>query len=273
VILRFLGTEALGYYGLGVMVMGMLLYLPDALGYVLYPRLLSDYHAAGGDPVVIRDPVERSMRAISLALPALCAIAYIAADDAVIWLLPRFLPGVPIVRVLCFAAAAMGLGGLSAIVLMTVRRPRMMVGVTVASVLLGLTLMLVAIHMRLGIMGVAWATLISYGIHSAGLLWFALGNLHERPGRRVVFVLQLFAPLAAAIPLAWACNRFMILTPDHGVVSVVRLVLAILTFGAVYALLMLPIGRGLGVRDLVSELRLPGFGFLRRIVRAPDETP
>ena len=273
VILRFLGTEALGYYGLGVMVMGMLLYLPDALGYVLYPRLLSDYHAAGGDPVVIRDPVERSMRAISLALPALCAIAYIAADDAVIWLLPRFLPGVPIVRVLCFAAAAMGLGGLSAIVLMTVRRPRMMVGVTVASVLLGLTLMLVAIHMRLGIMGVAWATLISYGIHSAGLLWFALGNLHERPGRRVVFVLQLFAPLAVAIPLAWACNRFMILTPDHGVVSVVRLVLAILTFGAVYALLMLPIGRGLGVRDLVSELRLPGFGFLRRIVRAPDETP
>ena len=272
VILRFLGTEALGYYGLGVMVMGMLLYLPDALGYVLYPRLLRDYHAADGNPEVIRDPVERSMRAISLVLPALCAIAYIGADDAVIWLLPKFLSGVPTVRVLCFAAAAMGLGGLSAIVLMTVQRPRVMVGVTVVSVVLGLTLMIGAIHLRLGIMGVAWATLVSYGIHSAALLWFALGNLHERPGRRVAFVLRLFAPLAVAIPLAWACNRYMILTPDHGLVSLLRLVMAIVAFGATYVLLMLPIGRGLGVREMVSELRLPGFGFLRRLGRAPDGT-
>jgi O-antigen/teichoic acid export membrane protein len=271
VILRFLGTEALGYYGLGVTVMGMLLYLPDALGYVLYPRLLSDYHAAGGNPEVIRDPVERSMRAISLALPALCGIAFIAADDVVIWLLPRFLSGVPTVRVLCFAAAAMGLGGLSAIVLMTVRRPRVMVGVSIVSVLLGLTMMIGAVRAQLGIMGVAWATLLSYGIHSASLLWFALGNLHERPGRRVAFVLRLFMPLAVAIPLAWACNKYMILTPDHGVVSAVRLVLAVLSFGAAYALLMVPIARGLGVRELVSELRPPGLGFLRRIARGPDE--
>lgn len=264
VILRFLGTEALGYYGLGVMVMGMLLYLPDALGYVLYPRLLRDFHAAGGDPEAIRDPVERSMRAISLALPALCALAYIAADDVVIWMLPRFLPGVPTVRVLCFAAAGLGLGGLSALVLMTVRRPRMVVGVSVTSVVLGLGLMIGAIHMRLGMIGVAWATLTSYALHSAGLLWFALANLHERPMRRIGFALRLFAPLAVAIPLAWACNRFMILPPNHGAVSAVRLVLTVLTFAAVYGLLMLPFARGLGVRELVSELRLPGFGMLRR---------
>jgi len=273
VILRFLGTEALGFYGLGVMAMGLLLYLPDALSYVLYPRLLRDIHAAGGDPEAIRDPVERSMRAISLVLPALCAVAFIAADDAVIWVLPRFLPGVPTVRVLCFAAAAMGLGSLSAIVLMTVRRPRVMVVVSVAAVAIGLALMLGAIHMRLGIAGVAWATLVSYGLHSAGLLWFALGNLHERPGRRIGFMLRLFAPLTLAIPLAWACNRFMILAPDHGVVSAVRLVLAVLTFMVVYALLMLPFTRGLGVRELVRELRLPGLGMLRRGGPTPDRMP
>lgn len=259
VILRFLGTEALGYYGLGVMAMGMLLYLPDALGYVLYPRLLRDIHAAGGNPEAIRDPVERSMRAISLALPVLCGIAFIAADDLVIWLLPKFLTGVPTVRVLCFAAAAMGLGGLSAIVLMTVQRPRIMLGVSVSSVVLGLVLMISAIQARLGIMGVAWATLLSYGLHSAGLLWFGLGTLHERPGRRVSFVLRLFAPLAVAIPLAWASNRFMVLTPDHGPVSAARLVLTVVTFAAVYAAAMLPLARGLGVRELVSELRLPAW--------------
>jgi O-antigen/teichoic acid export membrane protein len=271
VILRFLGTEALGYYGLGVMVMGMLLYLPDSLGYVLYPRLLRDYTAAEGDPEAIRAPVERSMRAISLALPALCALAFIAADDVVIWLLPRFLSGVPTVRVLCFAAAAMGLGSLSAIVLMTVRRPRVMVGVSVVAVALGLGLMITAIHLRLGITGVAWATLVSYGLHSASLLWFALGNLHERPGRRVAFVLRLFTPLTIAIPLAWACNRFMILTPDHGMVSAARLVMAVAVFGAVYALLMLPLSRGLGIRELVSELRLPGLGLLRRNGTGADD--
>lgn len=264
VILRFLGTEALGYYGLGVMVMGMLLYLPDALSYVLYPRLLRDIHAAGGDPEVIRGPVERSMRAVSLALPALCAVAFIAADDVVIWLLPRFLAGVPTVRVLCFAAAAMGLGSLSAIVLMTVRRPGVMVGVSIASVAVGLVLMIGAIQARLGIAGVAWATLASYALHSAALLWFALASLHERRARRIGFVVRLFTPLLIAIPAAWACNRYMILTPDHGPVSAVRLVLAVLAFGAAYALLVLPLTRGLGLRELVSELRLPGFGLLRR---------
>ena len=39
VILKLIGTEALGYYSLGVMAIALMLYLPDSVSYVLYPRL------------------------------------------------------------------------------------------------------------------------------------------------------------------------------------------------------------------------------------------
>src|SRR5205085_733115 len=136
-----------------------LMYLPDSLAYVLYPRILARYHEAGRDPEAVRDMVERALRLVSLMLPLFCALAYLVADDSVMWVLPRYRDGVPALRILCFGAAALGLGSLSSVILMTLGRQRVLVPVSLGTTLVGAALMLAAVRFGFGIRGVAWATL------------------------------------------------------------------------------------------------------------------
>src|SRR5262245_56528724 len=80
VILKFAGTRELGYYSLGVMAIALMLYLPDSVTYVLYPRLLSSYRESNNDPESIREPFERTLLVVSLLIPMLCGLAFMAAD-------------------------------------------------------------------------------------------------------------------------------------------------------------------------------------------------
>ncbi len=264
VILRFLGTESLGFYTLAVMAINLLMYLPDSLAYVLYPRILARYHEAGQDPDVVRDPIERALRVVSVLLPLFCALAYLAADDAVLWLLPKYRGGVPALRILCFGAAALGLGSLSSVVMMTLRRQKVLVPVSLGTTVLGALLMIGAVRLGFGIRGVAWATLATYAIHSAVMLWFALGGLHEQATRRLGYLVRLFAPLVAAIGLAWMCNTFLPWSSDTGLLALARLVMGLMLFVAGYLAFAAPLMRGVGLSQLASEFRLPGLARLRR---------
>jgi O-antigen/teichoic acid export membrane protein len=270
IILRFLGTEHLGFYSLAVMAMALLLYLSDSAGYVMYPRLLGRYHAAGGDPESIRRPVQQVVGAVSLVLPACCALAYLVADDSVLWILPRFRDGVPALRILCFGAAALGLGNLAAIVLMVVGRQKLLVPVALGSLALGAAGMLTVIHMGFGIRGVAWVTLATYALHSTVMLWLALGRLHEDRGHRLLTVTRFMVPLAVALPLAWGCNRLLAHDPRISPLSILRLLGAMVAFLAAYVLLMRPLARGVGLSELAADFRLPWIARARPAPGAGD---
>jgi O-antigen/teichoic acid export membrane protein len=254
IILKFLGTQALGLYGLAVMAMGFLLTLPDAIAYVLYPQLLKRFRAGGNDPAAIRDQVHRAMRALSLIVPALCALAYLAADDAVWWLLPRFLDGVPALRILCFSAAGLSLANLGSVVQMSLGRQLRLVPVAVGMTSLGATLDLVAVHTGHGIRGVAWATFVTYAINSTILILMTESAMGAPWLARVGFLVRLFLPLAVAIPLAYLFERFL---PGYGPsvpIRLLRLIVSAAGWLAVYALVAVPLARGFGLRGLVREV-------------------
>jgi O-antigen/teichoic acid export membrane protein len=257
IILRFLGTEDLGFYSLAVMAISLLLYLSDSAGYVMYPRLLSRFHASGGDPESIREPAHQVLGAVSLLLPLFCAFAYLAADDSVLWLLPKFREGVPALRILCFGAAALGIGNLCAIVLMVMRRQQLLVPVALGSVILGAIAMVLVIRAGFGIRGVAWVTLATYTLHSSVMLWLALGRLHENALSRLGTVVRLLAPLGLAIPLAYLCNVIMPGSHQRGWLGLARLVSGMVAFLVVYSIAVRPLARGLGLRQMLAEFRLP----------------
>ncbi len=90
VVLRFLGTKELGYYGLSVNVLTLLMAIPDSLTYVSYPMLVKRFTEAGGDPVAIRDRVERLVRGVSSALPLVAGLCALWSRDLVHAVLPRY---------------------------------------------------------------------------------------------------------------------------------------------------------------------------------------
>jgi len=254
IILKFLGTEALGLYGLAVMAMGFLLTLPDAIAFVLYPQLLKRFRAAGNDPAAIRDQVHRAMRALSLIVPALCALAYLAADDAISLLLPRFIDGVPALRILCFSAAGLSLANLGSVVQMSLGRQLRLVPVAIGMTALGATLDLVAVYTGHGIRGVAWATFLTYAVNSTILVVLTERALGASFLGTVAFLVRLFLPLAVAIPLAYLFERFL---PGYGPsvpIRLLRLVVSAAGWLAIYALVASPLARGFGLRGVVREV-------------------
>jgi O-antigen/teichoic acid export membrane protein len=258
IILRFLGTEPLGLYALAVTAVTFLLTLPDAVGYVLYPQLVRRFREAGDDPAAIRDQVERVVRFLAVGTPALCAVAYLGANDVIEWLLPRFREGVPALRILCFSAAGLALANLASIVLMTLGRQRILIPAALGVTAIGVFLDLLAIRLGYGIRGVAWATFITFALNSAVLTMLADASMSRGFGHRLGLLARAFAPLMMAMPLAWACDRLM---PSFGAslaMHGLRFLVSTLLWLAVYGLLTLPLMRGIGLSALLSEFRWPG---------------
>jgi len=164
---------------------------------------------------------------------------------------------VPALRILCFGAAALSLGNLAAIVLMAVKRQNLLVPVALGSLALGAAGMISAIRMGFGIRGVAWVTLVTYALHSAVMVWLALGRLHENPTERLVTLTKFMTPLVVALPLAWGINRMLPHEPHFTLFSLVRLLGGMLAFLVVYGLLVRPLARGIGPSQVAAEFRLP----------------
>lgn len=264
IILRFLGTEALGLYGLAVMALGFLLTLPDALAYVLYPQLVRRFREGGDAPDAIRGHVHRTWRALSLLMPALCALAYLAADDVVEWLLPEFRHGVPALRILCFSAAGLSLANLASIVLMTLRRQVQLLPVAAGMAVAGIGLTWYAAQAGYGIRGVAWASFTTFALNSAILIQLAESGLGGGWGSRLGILVRAFLPLAVAMPLAYVFERFFPGYGPMGILRALRLLGSAVGWLALYVLLMVPLAQGIGLRPLLRELEWPWTPAFRR---------
>jgi O-antigen/teichoic acid export membrane protein len=257
IILRYLGTLALGYYSLSVMALGFMLYLPDSIAYVLYPRLLRDFRHHERRPEAIRDQVERALRVLAVLVPGLCGAAYLGAREAIALVLPSFMPGLTAVRVLCFGAGGLTLANLSSIVLMTLGRQNVLVPMAIGMTTLGAALDYVAVRYGLGINGVARMTLVTYVLNGGLLLWLACGGLRVPAAARLRLLGRALAPLLIAFVLAYGLDKALPWSADLSRGRLLgRLVAALALFVTLYGAAMSLFIRGLGLRQLVREFNL-----------------
>jgi O-antigen/teichoic acid export membrane protein len=265
IILRYLGTQDLGFYSLSGMALSFLLYIPDSVTYVLYPRLLRTFGESGRDPASIRPAVERALQVTSVLVPFLSGIAFLLARPMVGLVLPKFLPGVGAVRLLCFGAVALAFTNLAAIVLTTIGRQLMLMPTAIFGVLMYAFLDFAAVKLGFGITGVATATLVAYVINSAVLLSIALAGI-GLPARPLFATLgRLFAPLALAAALVFALDFWL---PWVGASSLgfvlLRPGVATVAFVLTFAFGVYPLTRGMGMRQAISEFNVPLLGPLLR---------
>ena len=259
IILKFLDALALGYYSLAVTAMTLLLYVPDSVSYVLYPQLLKRFRAGGEHPGAIRDQVVRTFRAVAILTPAMCGLTYLWLRDVMAALLPKFLPGLEAGRLVCFGAGGLAFVGLSAIVLMTLRRQSQLVPAVLSGALIGAALDYAAVKLGLGITGVGFATMIAYLLNGMLMLALAFAALDESWRRTAVTLARYFLPLAGSFAIASTIDRLMPAPAGSWSLRGVRVVAEAAAFLALYALIAMPFGRGTGLKQMVLELR-PGWG-------------
>ena len=268
VVLRFVGVEGLGYYSLGVMALTLLLYLPDSVAYVLYPHFLRRYHEGADLPEAIRETALRTVRVLTVAVAGLCGLTFLAAREAVVALLPSFIPGATVVRVLCFGAAGLAVANLSSILLMTLGRQLQLIPAALFLTTLGATLDYLVLRAGYGIDGVAWATFATYFLNGALMLWLACAGLGLSPAKRLLELARCYVPITVSLLLAAGLSAYLRWhQPEDLGARGVRLAFAILGFALLYTAAVYPLVRGLGLRQIMIEIRAPLLGNGRR---APD---
>ena len=97
-VLRLLGTEALGFYSIALLANAAIFSVSNSLSGVLYPRMLKAY---GSNPTVetLSLYVIRPSILIGVVLPFLVGGLFFLIPPTVLWMLPRFSPGIPSLRI------------------------------------------------------------------------------------------------------------------------------------------------------------------------------
>ena len=258
VVLRFLGTQALGYYGLSVNVLTLLMAIPDSLAYVSYPQLVKRYSESGQDPASIRDRVDRLVRGVAVGLPLVAGLCAVWAPEVVHALLPKYDPCVDAMRVLAFGATGIALSSFASIVLMTVGRRIILVPAAVFLTALSGGLQLLSLRWNGGLTGVAAASASAYLVSGGVLLALASAGLGQPFSRILVQVARCLAPTAISVLLVWGVTALLlshIAAFSPGILG--RLLLGSTAFAGLYLLFALPFARGIGFRSLAIESNLP----------------
>ena len=204
-LVRFGGNDALGHYSLGLIAASLVLYPPEAVASVLFPRIAA---AAEGerDRERTRLEVTRAQHALTVMLPLPVALAALWMGPVVAWLLPAFMPGVPALRVLVVGAMVLATATLPAYYLLGLGRGReALAAAAVAGFLAAMLIFGVAAALpRAG--AVAIAAAIGQALWAAVILWQGSAHLAEGGAARRTLC------LASAAPALWAGACLLVLS-------------------------------------------------------------
>jgi O-antigen/teichoic acid export membrane protein len=204
VILKFLGTEALGYYSIGLMGVSMLLYLPDSLSYVLYPRMLSKFAATGDASATAREMM-RPLATVAWLMPLIVGVSVFFVREIVLLVLPKYLPGVPALSILLFGTLGLALASMPSFYIMAIQKQVRLLPLALGAIVLDLAL--IGLFLRLGwnLEGVAAGVSIGYAVYGVGLLAYAASHLGGTRREQIAWVLP------SVLPTLWAATLAIVL--------------------------------------------------------------
>jgi len=98
-----------GLYSLAMQMAGYLYAIPEAAGFVMWPRILQAFGAANGDHQALRRQIVLPTMMSGMFMPAIAGIAYVLLPPIVNTLLPKFMPAMDATQILALASVFLAL--------------------------------------------------------------------------------------------------------------------------------------------------------------------
>lgn len=168
VILHLMTTEALGYYSIAIMALGAAALLPQVVAQQYYPRMAKVW-GANQDIVELKQLARTQGRLGLIPTTAVVLIAELLGPPLIRLLLPEYGPGIPAFRVTMLAPIINCIGQGYANLLNVTDRQYQYIGVLIVSILIN-AICSYALGSTVGLVGVAWGTVIGFGTFSAGMV-------------------------------------------------------------------------------------------------------
>jgi O-antigen/teichoic acid export membrane protein len=175
-----LAKADLGIYGIAVTLAGLIRYVADAVGFVIYPIFLRTYGETG-DPRTLERHLVRPTEFLALFVPIVLGFSWLVLHLPVLWLLPAYEPSIAIFRMLTFSMAFSCLAILPGFFLMAIDRQNWLVPMGLAVIAFDWFAGRALIERGWGLPGVAAAMGVGSFAYCAVVLvyagGFALGSL------------------------------------------------------------------------------------------------
>lgn len=209
-VIRFLGFEQMGIYGVATMAAMLVAKIPDSIVIVLIPH----FHEKFGEREKAEDLrrlVDQSASAYSLIMPLVIGVAWICAAPFVHFLLPKFTSAVPAMKLLLLSMYFFALFYPYSNFLIAVKRHLVLFPMIVVILLVQLAATWGAIRSGYGLSGVAVVSNACYLMSFLGLFVLAARSLY---GWRTSFskLSALLLPFVGLVSVLLALDRWMVLS-------------------------------------------------------------
>lgn len=172
-IVRMLGFESLGLYSVALMASNFLASLPNAIAVIIIPHFQEKFGER--DKVTdLKHYVDQTAEALSYFMPLIIGISWIVLPFFVHVFLPKFIESVHAAQILILGSFFIAISLPFSVVVVTFKKHLWMFplfGFTICTAVLG---DFIAIRAGLGLIGVAWITVLSFGLSSC--LFFVLAG-------------------------------------------------------------------------------------------------
>jgi len=241
IISYFIGVTAAGVYGAAYTMGRYASFFLAPLGFVLFPAVTKSYSEGSLDAT--KAYLRYSLRYFMMvAIPSAFGLSILAKPLLRVLTTPEFIPGTSVVPFVAFGAVLHGLSAVSSNIFHLVRKPELTTMLLGTSAALNIALNITLIP-RMGILGAAVATLITYG--TLGMLSLIVTRKYLKFDISMPFMLKSAFSSAIMALCIWVIN------PQSIALIIVSIIVGALIYFAVLLLI-----RGLSRQEITFFINL-----------------
>ncbi len=205
-VIRYLGFEQMGIYGVATMAAVLISKIPDSIVIVLIPHFHEKFgvREQAND---LRNLVDRSALAYNLIMPLIIGAGWIFAEPLAVHFLPKFVTAVPAMKLLLLSTYFFALFYPYSNFLIAVKRHLVLFPVIGSAIFIQFLLTFSVIKSGWGLKGVASVAILCYFLNYLGLFIVTARSLYNKNEmlEKFLFAVGLFILLATFL---MALDRF-----------------------------------------------------------------
>jgi O-antigen/teichoic acid export membrane protein len=203
ILVTYYGAERFGLYSVAMQMAAYLFALPQAAGFVIWPRVLEAYGAAGQDGKTQRRVVPPTIAAAGI-MPVLAGMAYLAIPPAISLLLPKFSDSVAPAQVLGMGSVLLALPLATNSALVASNREALVIAAKLAGAGLAGGLAWYLVRRSAPLEQIALAPCLGFGLAAVLSLLLQFRDFYPEPAARLREVLLCLLPLGWSLGALWA---------------------------------------------------------------------
>ena len=203
-----LPDTALGFYALGIMASNLLGLVPTSVSNVLYPRMLERF-ASTQDHCAVGGLMLNPLRAVAALMVLLISATTIFLPVIIRFLLPTYLPAVPLIEILVPSAFFLAIAPIAGSYVVAVDRQRALIVVQLVAMGTCLVLDGILLHAGYGVRGIAYGTLSCYAVYGLGYAGIGIYLAHKRWGETLRFLAHLATLFGVMLIALKVTNLFL----------------------------------------------------------------